>query len=408
MSELLNRFDICSKISEKFKRKIKTFIVFYDGDEDNILFITSDDKVFSFGYNQFGCCGLGHNCVVNEPQIIPQLCHKNIQQFFIGGDFILCLTFDKRVYGWGCDNDGQLGRGYIKRNSNFEEYFKPKLIGFSSANVIQLSCGVSHSLALTEDGKVFGWGNNARGQIGCGEKNGDNITSPLHLDIFPQFSVKTIYCFENQSYALTTDGLVYSWGGDYGCSLGHNLNGYKYLLEPEVILNIPKVISLCHSQYGSKANTYFLTDENELYFCGCYKYGDNLHATQKVPKLMNTQLEITSLYSGSCSDSAKPTALSGGIICELLGNGIKETDYNSYFDYYSNEYQLSYKTIHIKSDQMFDGNDLEVLQNYKIFEKYFIECKELGSGGFGTVLKVKDKLHKQNFAIKRIPFKGLI
>ena len=406
MSELLNRFEICSKISENLKLKIKIFHVFYDGNEDNILFITSDDEVYGFGSNDFGCCGLGHNSVVNEPQIIPELCHKNVQQFFIGGDFVLCLTTDKRVYGWGSNNDGQLGRGYIERNSHFDLYFKPKTIKFSSESVIQLSCGESHSLALTEKGKVFGWGNNARGQIGCGEEHGDYITSPLHLDIFPQFSVKTINCFEDQSYALTTDGLVHSWGWDYGCSLGHKMNGYKYLVKPEVILNIPKIINLCHSQYGSKANTYFLTDENEIYFCGCYKNGDNLYSTQKFPRVLKTKLEFTSLYSGPCLDSAKPTALSSGRIFELLGNGVKETDYNSYFEYYSNEYEMSYKTIHINSEYIFDGNDLKVLQSHKIFEKNFINCIELGAGAYGTVLKVKNKFNHQYYAVKRIPFKG--
>ena len=68
--------------------------------------------------------------------------------------------------------------------------------------------------------------------------------------------------------------------------------------------------------------------------------------------------------------------------------------------------QITYKTIQIKSDQMFDGNNLKDLQNYIVFEKYFINCNELGSGGFGTVFRVKDKFYLQHFAIKRIPLKG--
>ena len=55
------------------KIEIKIFHVFDDKNGFNVLFITSDDKVFGFGSNCFGCCGLGHNSVVNEPQIIPEL-----------------------------------------------------------------------------------------------------------------------------------------------------------------------------------------------------------------------------------------------------------------------------------------------------------------------------------------------
>ena len=79
----LDHFEICSKIVPKLKKVVKAFHVFDDDEGLNVLFITSDDKVYGFGQNTFGCCGLGHNRVVNEPQVIPELCHKNIKQFFI-------------------------------------------------------------------------------------------------------------------------------------------------------------------------------------------------------------------------------------------------------------------------------------------------------------------------------------
>ena len=41
-----------------------------------MFFVTEDDKVYGFGYNDFGCCGLGHNNYISEPQIIRELCDK--------------------------------------------------------------------------------------------------------------------------------------------------------------------------------------------------------------------------------------------------------------------------------------------------------------------------------------------
>ena len=108
MSELLNNFSIFEKISEEIKNEIKLFHVFDDIDGQNVLFITSDDKVFGFGSNRFGCCGLGHNRVVNKPQGILELCQKNIQEFFIGGTFILGLNSDKQLYGWGNNSFGTI------------------------------------------------------------------------------------------------------------------------------------------------------------------------------------------------------------------------------------------------------------------------------------------------------------
>src|ERR1700721_1489607 len=107
----LYHFEICSKIEQKLKKIVKAFHVFDDYKGLNVLFITSDDKVYGLGQNNFGCCGLGHNSVVNEPQVIPELCHKNIKQFFIGYDFVLALNNDGKVFSWGCNDDGQLGIG---------------------------------------------------------------------------------------------------------------------------------------------------------------------------------------------------------------------------------------------------------------------------------------------------------
>ena len=404
MSELMNRFEVCSKISEEIKQKIRIFHVFKGF---NVFYITSDDEVFGFGYNQFGCCGLGHNSVVNEPQIITELYHKNIQQFFIGETFILGLSIENQVYGWGFNSDGKLGRGYSERYYDLKKYFVPEIIEFSSESVIQLSCGAYHSLALTDEGKVYGWGSNKYGQIGCGKQNYDKITSPLHLDIFPQFSVKLILCSDYESYVLTNNGLVYSWGWNRYCCLGHELGRNECVFEPKPIMNIRNVVSICHSRHILYANTYFLTNDKELYFCGYFNDENNHPAIQKLPKLLNIDLKLTSLHSISNSSSTKSTAFNEENIFEFFANEIKETHYNSYFEYYSKECQISYKTIHIKSDQTFDGNDLKDLQNYiKNFEKGFIICKELGSGGFGTVYKVKDRLHKENFAVKKVPLNG--
>ena len=403
MSELLNRLEIFSKINEEIKHKIEIFHVFNDySGEKSVLFITSDDKVFGFGSNTYGCCGLGHNSVVNEPQIIPELCHKNIQQFFNGGSLI-GLSSDKKAYGWGRNDYGQLGQGFNSRLFSSKAYYKPENINFSSEKVIQLSCGAYHCLALTENGRVYGWGSNKYGEIGCGEGKGDIITSPLHLDIFPQFSVKSIHCFEWQSYALTTDGLVYSWGSNELYSLGHDLDAIACVFVPKLILNIPKIISVCH-----RTNTYFLTTEKQLYFCGHFNFMNNERSIQKLPKLLKSELQFTSLYSLNNSyNFSKSVSVCDKKVFELYGNECKETEYKYFFDYYSQEMQITYKTIHIKSDQIFDGNDLKHLQNYiKVFDKCFVSCEKFGSGAFGEVFKVKDKLYLDYYAVKKIFLNG--
>src|ERR1700692_525634 len=107
----LDHFKICSKIEPKLKKIVKVFHVFDDNFGLNVLFITSDDNVYGFGQNSFGCCGLGHNNVVNEPQVIPELCHKKIKQFFIGMNFVTALNDEGKVFVWGNNSFGQLANG---------------------------------------------------------------------------------------------------------------------------------------------------------------------------------------------------------------------------------------------------------------------------------------------------------
>ncbi|CAG2100101.1 unnamed protein product [Medioppia subpectinata] len=124
----------------------QSFYIFDDINGHNILFITNDDMVYGMGSNYYGSLGLGHNRAVNTPHIIPGLCLQNIQQFICGSD---------------------------------------------------ICCGFHHSLVLTSDGCVYGWGANMFGQLGCDS--------------------------HNSSFAVTTDGRVFSWGQN-DCHLGHNTN----------------------------------------------------------------------------------------------------------------------------------------------------------------------------------------
>ena len=77
--------------------------------------MTNNDTVYGFGSNYWGSIGLGHNMPVNSPQIITELCHKNIKQFINGRDFVLAVDCNNYIYGWGQNNVGQLGIEPMKK-----------------------------------------------------------------------------------------------------------------------------------------------------------------------------------------------------------------------------------------------------------------------------------------------------
>ena len=108
---MFESIEICSKISEKLKNKIKLFNVFDDYKGCNVLFATTEDQIYGFGQNYRSCCGLGHDSIVHKPELIPELCDKNVKQFFIGFNFYLAIIEDNQLFGWGVNHLDQLGIG---------------------------------------------------------------------------------------------------------------------------------------------------------------------------------------------------------------------------------------------------------------------------------------------------------
>ena len=143
MPSALDNYKICEKIPDILKQQIKLFYVFDVSDGYNTLFVTFDDMVYGFGSNWFVQQWLGHNTPIETPVEVPELHHKNIQQFFNGEDFVLALNNDNYIYSFGYNKWGQLGMGL-----NGLPYNKPKHISYFSENLFkfdQISCGNNHT-----------------------------------------------------------------------------------------------------------------------------------------------------------------------------------------------------------------------------------------------------------------------
>lgn len=73
------------------------------------------------------------------------------------------MTEDGRLYAMGQSDFGLLGLGkYLKNTLNVA-----KQIEFpEEQRIASVKVGRNHALALTTDGKVYGWGLNNLGQVG--------------------------------------------------------------------------------------------------------------------------------------------------------------------------------------------------------------------------------------------------
>ncbi|XP_033623860.1 protein RCC2 [Fukomys damarensis] len=87
----------------------------------------------------------------------------------------LLITTEGKLWSWGRNEKGQLGHGDTKRAE------APRLIeGLSHEVIVLAACGRNHTLALTETGSVFAFGENKMGQLGLGNQT-DAVPSPAQV-----------------------------------------------------------------------------------------------------------------------------------------------------------------------------------------------------------------------------------
>jgi alpha-tubulin suppressor-like RCC1 family protein len=84
----------------------------------------------------------------------------------VGADHSIGLSADGKVYGWGSDASGQLGLGRPLMTS-VPQVVPGMNVGQGSAQV-RVAAGFAHSATVKSDGTVWAWGSNSYGQLGDG------------------------------------------------------------------------------------------------------------------------------------------------------------------------------------------------------------------------------------------------
>lgn len=180
--------------------------------------LKSDGAVWAWGYNYYGQLGDGTTTDQNTPVQVSGI--SGITKISAGGDYSLALKNDSTVWGWGNNGWGQLGDS-SRTNSSV-----PVQV-LSLTGIIDIAGGASHSLALKSDGTVWSWGVNTNGELGDGNKGILNYkTTPVQA--IKITDVKAISAGVNFSLALKNDGTVWGWGAnisDTGAVQIPNLTG---------------------------------------------------------------------------------------------------------------------------------------------------------------------------------------
>ena len=213
-----------------------TGVVSVSGGQHHSLALKADGTVWAWGDNQYGQRGpMPNNIVI--PLIIPNL--PGIVSMAAGENHSLAIKADGTVWAWGRNNYGQLGNGIWA--------ISPGPLGQVSGleGIVEISAGVEHSIALKSDGTVWTWGRNQMGQLGIGNW-ADWSTIPLQVSGLTE--VVAVSAGGYHSLALKSDGTVWAWGFNIAGQLGNGNNTNSNIPVKVVGLSGMVSISASHSQ----------------------------------------------------------------------------------------------------------------------------------------------------------------
>lgn len=161
----------------------------------------------------------GHAAIDASPVQVPNI--RNVVAVSTNGGYSIALKDDGSVWAWGRNEIGALGNGSFVNSST-----PVRLVmegGVPLNGIIQIVAGGGHNLALHNDGTVWAWGRNERGQLGISSTVHSNVAQRVKvingLDTSASRNV-AIAAGVVTSMVLKADGTVWTWGDNTGGQLG--------------------------------------------------------------------------------------------------------------------------------------------------------------------------------------------
>ena len=196
-------------------------------------------STMAWGWNPFGQVGDGSTVDRHAP--VPMAGLADVVQVSAGSYHDLALKADGTVWATGWNGFGQLGDG-----TNVQRTVPVQVPGLT--DVVEVAAGYLHSAALKKDGTVWAWGWNAMGQVGDGSATDRwrpvkvaGLTDVTHVAVGMAHTL-----------AVKKDGAVWSWGWNALGQLGDGSTVERHT--PVRAAGVTDAVSVAAGGYHSLAS----------------------------------------------------------------------------------------------------------------------------------------------------------
>ncbi|KAJ1927346.1 hypothetical protein IWQ60_003016 [Tieghemiomyces parasiticus] len=190
---------------------------------DSVTVALTTHGVYSWGTyrSSDGLLGFDQTKDIQKtPALVDGLQHEDIIDISVGADHVLALTTHGEVYGWGDGQQHQLGRRIIERRKR--NGLRPTKLGLK--HITQIGTGAYHSFAVNTEGQLFAWGLNNFHQCGVeADEPGTDESAIYRPTVVPELdgiAIAQVCGGEHHSIVLTTEGRLYGFGRSDSHQLG--------------------------------------------------------------------------------------------------------------------------------------------------------------------------------------------
>jgi alpha-tubulin suppressor-like RCC1 family protein/uncharacterized protein YegP (UPF0339 family) len=243
-----------------------------------------------------------------------------------GGSHTVFLTNLGKVWASGLNTNGQLGLGNTSQQNLPIEITN---VSFYAKTITSIACGNNHTVFLTSEGKVWACGNPANGRLGLGTDITTNRTVPLEITNEPFYAntITAIATKDSHTVFLTSGGKVWSCGLNTNGQLGINNTTQQNV--PIEITNAGFYANTITSIACGQSHTLFLTSGGKVWSCGNpangrLGLGTDITTNRTVPlEITNAGFYANTITAIACGDSHSVFLTSAGKVwsCGVNTNG---------------------------------------------------------------------------------------
>ncbi|MBA0625386.1 hypothetical protein Godav_010589 [Gossypium davidsonii] len=196
-----------------------------------VLTVTDNGVVYSFGSGSNFCLGHGEQQNEFQPRAIQTFKRKGIHVLRVsaGDEHVVAVDSSGNVYTWGKGYCGELGHG-----DEIDKTLPEHLISLKGQLAVQVCARKRKTFVLVDGGAVYGFGWMGFGSLGFPDRGvSDKIMRPRLLDCLRDHRVSQVSTGLYHTVVVTHRGRMFGFGDNERAQLGHDT--LRGCLEPTEI-----------------------------------------------------------------------------------------------------------------------------------------------------------------------------